>query len=231
MRVEDAEAPESRPELPENSRASEAGAGWGCRERGSFHELMPQRVSAFSWRHPLVLWRSRNDVIAKLFGDPAHGIRRRCVNALAERGTRAGFTMHRSDESFSFLLMGDTGEGDRSQYAVVPPAMKVGADTDFMLIVSDVIYPSGEAADYPEKFFRPYQDYAGPIFAVPGNHDWYDGLRGFLNVFCGLDMNCAPDPWKGALSFVPRWLWRRSGDVDTKALEEARAQYRGTPRQ
>ena len=23
-----------------------------------------------------------------------------------------------------------------------------------------------------------------PLFAVPGNHDWYDGLAGFLAIFC-----------------------------------------------
>ncbi|GAA2416142.1 metallophosphoesterase [Actinomadura vinacea] len=228
MRAEDAVAPES---VPDNSRVSEAGAGWECRTRGSFQELMPERVSGFSWRHPVVLWRSRNDVIAKLFGDPSNGIRRRCVAALAERGTRAGFTMHRRDESFSFLLLGDTGEGDRSQYAVVPPALQVGADTDFMVIASDVIYPSGEAADYPEKFFRPYKDYPGPIYAVPGNHDWYDGLRGFLRVFCDLDMECEPDPWRGPLGAVARLLWRRPGPVDEKALAAARERYRGAPGQ
>ncbi|MFF5263693.1 metallophosphoesterase [Actinomadura viridis] len=231
MHAEDAVAPERTPDAPDNSRTSEAGAGWDCRRRGSFHDLMPERVSGFSWRRPLVLWRSRNDVIAKLFGDPSNGIRRRCVAALAERGTRAGFTMHRSDESFSFLLLGDTGEGDRSQYAVVPPALRVGADTDFMVIASDVIYPSGEAADYPEKFFRPYKDYPGPIYAVPGNHDWYDGLRGFLRVFCDLDLDCAPEPWRGPLAVVPRLLWRRSGPVDEQELARARDRYRGAPGQ
>jgi hypothetical protein len=224
-------APETAPDRPDNSRDSEAGAGWACQKPGGFYDLMPERVSAFSWRRPLVLWRSRNDVVAKLFGDPSNGIRRRCVSALADRGTRAGFTMHRSDEEFSFLLMGDTGEGDRSQYAVVPPALRVGSDTDFMVIVSDVIYPSGEAADYPEKFFRPYQDYPGPIYAVPGNHDWYDGLRGFLRVFCDLDLDCSPEPWPGPVRFVPRMLWRRSGEVDGKALDEARDRYRGAPGQ
>ncbi|GLZ04666.1 metallophosphoesterase [Actinomadura sp. NBRC 104412] len=231
MRAEDAVASETTPDRPENSRDSEAGAGWACTKRGGFYDLMPERVSAFSWRRPLVLWRSRNDVIAKLFGDPSNGIRRRCISALTDRGTRAGFTMHRSDEEFSFLLLGDTGEGDRSQYAVVPAALSVGSDTDFMVIASDVIYPCGEAADYPDKFFRPYQGYPGPIYAVPGNHDWYDGLRAFLRVFCDLDLDCSPEPWPGPLRLVPRLLWRRSGEVDGEALEAARDRFRGTPRQ
>ncbi|GLZ12459.1 metallophosphoesterase [Actinomadura sp. NBRC 104425] len=227
MRAEDAAAEQT----PENSRTSEAGAGWRCGKPGSFYELLPERVEPFSWRRPTVLWRSRNDVIAKLFGDPSNGIRRRCVAALTARGTKAAFTMHRSAAEFSFLLLGDTGEGDRSQYAVVPPALRVGEDTDFMVIASDVIYPAGEAADYPDKFFRPYQGYPGPIYAVPGNHDWYDGLQGFLRVFCDLAIDCTPDPWTGPLAVVPRLLWRRPAEVDDKALAEARDRYRGAPRQ
>ncbi|WP_245623116.1 metallophosphoesterase family protein [Spirillospora albida] len=215
----------------DNSRTSEAGAGWTCGSPGTFEELVPARVPPFSWRRPSVLWRSRNDVLARLFGDPSNAIRRRCVAALRERGTPAAFTVHRSAPEFSFMLLGDTGEGDRSQYAVVPPLLNAAAGTDFMVIASDVIYPAGDAADYPDKFFRPYGGYPGPIYAIPGNHDWYDGLRGFLRVFCDLDADYAPPPWRGPLGIVPRLLWRRPGEVDQKVLDEARARYRGAPGQ
>ncbi|MEU5879335.1 metallophosphoesterase [Spirillospora sp. NPDC047279] len=230
MHAEDSVAPGRH--TPDNSRVSEAGAGWVCGTPGTFTKLMPDdRAPGFSWRRPTVLWRSRNDVIARLFGDPSDGIRRRCVAALTERGTPAAFTMHRSTPEFSFLLLGDTGEGDRSQYAVVPPALAAGGDADFMVIASDVIYPTGEMADYESKFFRPYKDFAGPIYAIPGNHDWYDGLRGFLRVFCNLDVGCEPEPWAGTLRFLPRLLWRRSGPVDEEALARARAEYRARPEQ
>ncbi|MBO2465160.1 metallophosphoesterase [Actinomadura sp. LCR2-06] len=215
---------------PENSRVSEAGAGWACRTPGTFRDLLPEHVPDFSWRRPKVLWRARNDVVARLFGDPSNAIRRRAVAALRERGTPAAFTVHRSEPEFSFALMGDTGEGDRSQYAVVPPLLNATAGTDFLVVASDVIYPTGDAGDYPEKFYRPYRDYPAPIYAVPGNHDWYDGLRGFLHVFCGLDGDCAPR-WRGPLSFIPRLFWRRSGKVDERALAEARSLYRGAPGQ
>lgn len=66
---------------------------------------------------------------------------------------------------------------------------------------------------------------------MPGNHDWYDGLRGFLHVFCDLDADCSPPPWRGPLSFIPRLLWRHSGTVDPDALAEARRTYRGAPGQ
>lgn len=216
---------------PDNSRASEAGAGWTCQKPGTFHDLLPERVADFSWRRPRVLWRSRNDVLARLFGDPSNAIRRRCVAALRERGTPAAFTVHRSEPEFSFALLGDTGEGDRSQYAVVPALLNAAAGTDFMIIESDVIYPAGDADEYPDKFFRPYRDYPAPIYAIPGNHDWYDGLRGFLHVFCDLDVDCSPPPWRGPLSFLPRLLWRAPGEVDAAALAEVRRRYRGAPGQ
>ncbi|MBW8482474.1 metallophosphoesterase family protein [Actinomadura parmotrematis] len=215
----------------ENSRTSEAGAGWVCQRPGRFEELLPERVPRFSWRHPAVLWRARNDVVARLFGDPSDDIRRRVLAELGERGVPAGFTVHRGAEAFSFLVMGDTGEGDRSQYAVVPPLEAVAPGTDFLVIASDVIYPTGDAGDYPEKFFRPYRGYPGPIFAVPGNHDWYDGLRGFLRIFCGVDADCAPPPWTGPFARLATLLWRRSGPVDGPALDAARDRYRGAPGQ
>ncbi|NKZ07263.1 metallophosphoesterase family protein [Actinomadura latina] len=216
---------------PDNSRTSEAGAGWVCGRPGTFNDLLPARVPDFSWRRPAVLWRSRNDVIARLFGDPSDAIRRRCVAALRERGTPAAFTLHRPSPEFSFALLGDTGEGDRSQYAVVPPLLHAAAGTDFMIIASDVVYPTGDGRQYPEKFFRPYKDYPAPVYAIPGNHDWYDGLRGFLHVFCDLDADCSPPPWRGLLAFVPRLLWRHSGTIDPEVLAEARRTFRGAPGQ
>ncbi len=67
-------------------------------------------------------------------------------------------------------MLGDTGEGDASQYAVVPPLLAAAGDTDLMLVASDVVYPAGAKAEYAAKFLHPYRDYGGPIYAVPGNH-------------------------------------------------------------
>ncbi|HEX2316355.1 MAG TPA: metallophosphoesterase [Thermomonospora sp.] len=220
-------------DVPASSRVSEAGAGWACGAPGRFHERMPPpgEVQQFSWRHPGVLWRSRNDFVAKTFGDPSHHIRRAWVKALRKRDPDVSFTMERPEETFSFLLLGDTGEGDRSQYAVVPPMLAAGGDTDFMVVCSDVIYPGGEAADYRAKFFRPYADYPAPIYAIPGNHDWYDGLRGFMRVFCDLKGEFDPPAWRGAFGPLARLLWRDPGPMDEFALLRARDEYRGGERQ
>ncbi len=79
---------------------------------------------------------------------------------------------HADLEKVSFLVLGDTGEGDASQLAVMPPLLVRGQDTHFMVICSDVIYPAGDVGDYRPKFYDAYEDYRHPTYALPGNHDW-----------------------------------------------------------
>jgi hypothetical protein len=214
------------PQTHPSSRESAGGAGWGCAEPGTFRDLMPKRPPRFSWLMPSVLWRSRNDIVARWFGDPVDGVRRRWVAQQLAGGADPDFTISRDTDAFSFLVAGDTGEGEAPQYAVVPGLLKVGEGTDFMIIASDVIYPVGSVDDYPEKFFQPYQDYAGPIYAVPGNHDWYDTNFGFMRVFCGaakpLEAGAGSgSPWRGILGPLARLLWRRPGKPDETALAAA----------
>jgi hypothetical protein len=82
---------------------------------------------------------------------------------------------------FSFIVVGDPGEGDASQYSLVSRYLNLGLrnDVKFLIVSSDVIYPAGSIHDYEAKFYLPFQGFAKPIYAIPGNHDWYDALEGF----------------------------------------------------
>ena len=82
---------------------------------------------------------------------------------------------------FSFIVIGDTGEGDASQYSLISQYLKLGFSTDvkFLIVSSDVIYPAGSMHDYENGFYLPFQGFAKPIYAIPGNHDWFDALEGF----------------------------------------------------
>ncbi len=205
---------------PGSSRVSAANAGWTCGEPGSFGHLLPARAPRFSWLRPSVLWRSRNDVLARMLGNPTNEVRRLWVEAQRGRGADPDIPIDRADPAtFSFLLLADTGEGDQSQYAVVPGLLEVGRGTAFAVIVGDVVYPTGSVNEYPDKFYRPYQRYPGPIYAVPGNHDWYDGLGGFMRVFCDARMVPAevrPRPFTRA--WLRRWLWAAPSVADEPAL-------------
>jgi hypothetical protein len=87
-------------------------------------------------------------------------------------------------QSFSFLILGDTGEGDRSQYGLLP--LIRGLNPDFMIINGDVAYPAGRVEDFREGFFEPYQNLGIPVWAVPGNHEYYSRQNGreFFEIFC-----------------------------------------------
>jgi Calcineurin-like phosphoesterase len=191
----------------ESSRDSTAGAGWQC-PAGRFQDLVPKRAKPFSWLDPRPLWQSRNDRLARAFGDPTNERRRAWMAQLGPRDLVVGVER---DGPFSFLVMGDTGEGDGSQLAVVPPLLVHARDAAFLFICSDVIYPAGGIDDYLPKFFRPYVDFPAPIYAIPGNHDWYDDATGFMYWFCG--QTHAPERPRGR-PFSKAWirdrLWRRA---------------------
>jgi Calcineurin-like phosphoesterase len=169
-----------------SSHTSRARAGWRCAEIGTFARLVPSGRPPFSWLNPAPLIKSRNDWVARRLRDPTNDERRRWLAAGPAKDPLVEVTRNEGRTTTSFLVIGDCGEGDESQYAVVP-ALLGNADTDFLFICSDVVYPSGDATDYDDRIVRPYREYPNPIYAIPGNHDWYDGLNGFMGYFCGVD--------------------------------------------
>ncbi len=210
-------------------RKAPAGAS---KNPGTYQELMPGRVEKLSWVNPRTLWPARNGVLASWFGDPTGRTRSRWAEQRTAAGAPADKVIRRNDpDRFSFMVIGDTGEGDAPQYAVVPGFLTVSQDTAFTVLASDVIYPVGATDDYGTKFFRPYQDYPAPIYAIPGNHDWYEDLNGFMRVFCDappLPAEPAPRP------LTPAWLrsllWHRPSAVDEQRLAEA-GKLRSAPAQ
>lgn len=88
-------------------------------------------------------------------------------------------------EPFSFIVIGDTGEGDASQHVLRDQLIRAAAPDDvrFVVLSSDVIYPTGAMKDYESKFWLPFKGVTKPVYAIPGNHDWYDALEGFVATF------------------------------------------------
>ena len=86
---------------------------------------------------------------------------------------------------FSFVVIGDPGEGDASQHVLRDQLLTVAASADvrFVVVSSDVVYPSGSMIDYEAKFWLPFKGITRPVYAIPGNHDWYDALEAFAATF------------------------------------------------
>jgi hypothetical protein len=61
-----------------------------------------------------------------------------------------------------------------------------------LVMGGDQVYPVPSRTQYENRLIGPYRaalpgapDDDGPeLFAIPGSHDWYDGLLNFVNVFC-----------------------------------------------
>jgi uncharacterized membrane protein HdeD (DUF308 family) len=82
---------------------------------------------------------------------------------------------------FSFVVIGDPGEGDQSQHALRDQVLASGRkdEVKFVVIASDVVYPLGAMKDYEANFYLPLKGIGKPVYAVPGNHDWFNALDGF----------------------------------------------------
>ena len=97
-----------------------------------------------------------------------------------------------------FHCAGDTGgvrHGASQQivaYWMGQDLLAQGADTPtFFYHLGDVVYYNGQHADYFPQFYEPYEEYAAPIVAIPGNHDGdpldasvEPSLSAFVDLFC-----------------------------------------------
>jgi len=81
-------------------------------------------------------------------------------------------TAPRPGEPFRFLVIGDSGSGQRAQRQIA--RLLPGWAPDFVLHAGDLITPAGERELFPTRFFRPYADLmaSSPIYACLGNHDY-----------------------------------------------------------
>jgi hypothetical protein len=208
-----------------SSRVSAQDAGWTDQPPTPLAhgaEFRPPR--RLSWLRPAPLWESRNQALARVFGDPTNDHRRRWLDLLG-RDESDDLLVGRFArlERISFIVMGDTGDGDVAQYSVAQALLAQAADTDFLFLCSDVVYPAGGLEEYGRKVLYPYHEYGHPIFAIPGNHDWYDDAEGFLYWFCGAKTRPLPARGTSPRQACLRRVWRHSPQGRTESLDEMAA--------
>ncbi len=94
-------------------------------------------------------------------------------------------------------FLSDTGDGFHSTqtmaWLLAQRVAELGLPRGELLVLGgDQVYPSASVEAYEDHFLGPFsaalwspEEAAAPeVWAVPGNHDWYDGLTSFLRVFC-----------------------------------------------
>src|SRR5687767_14527252 len=107
---------------------------------------------------------------------------------------------HSEGEDFWFDFVADCGDGFDATYSVAYLLAQPHLDVDglrlprgqALVMGGDQVYPTASAAAYEDRLRGPYRaalpttapgEPVPTLYALPGNHDWYDGLTAFLRVF------------------------------------------------
>jgi hypothetical protein len=154
------------------------------------------RSKMVGWFDPRQLaFTAFQTVLSSLFADRADF---RLIEALQKPPEPGDY---RSKQELWIDYVSDTGDGFNSVYAVAralaDESLPAGNDDELprgsvLVMGGDEVYPTPSHAAYQERLVRPYSAAldAGEttdlleLYAIPGNHDWYDGLGSFMNLFC-----------------------------------------------
>lgn len=153
-----------------------------------------------NWFSPKVLFTTGiRDLLSKLFG--AYADRRAIIAALKPAKS---FDDWKDHDHIWVDYVADLGDGWDSTYSIAWCLAQIKQTIgikdkkmdlprgDILVMGGDQVYPFASAEAYKRRLVRPYQA-ALPctpkgkhptVFAIPGNHDWYDGLRAFMRRFC-----------------------------------------------
>jgi hypothetical protein len=168
-----------------------------------------KKANMVGWYDPGQLLPTGIDVaVSTLFGQNADPRR---IESLAVPGEKhRDFSEKSPDHPHEEIWIdyaGDVGDGWDSTYAVAyylsRPKLRVrkpgGSNEDYpeslsrgdiLVFGGDEVYPVASRLEYKRRLVYPYETAFGhsdephpTVFAIPGNHDWYDSLASFLRLF------------------------------------------------
>lgn len=136
-------------------------------------------------------------VVSSVFGSYSD---KREIQAFAQQ--QSYFDFSEKDELWIDYIS-DLGDGFNSTYTMahlmamdeIQIQDKSLQRGDLLIMGGDEVYPTPEKIEYKNRLQGPYNA-AFPwkkdepkaqkpkLFAIPGNHDWYDGLTNFIRLFC-----------------------------------------------
>src|SRR5690606_1693852 len=155
------------------------------------------RKKMVNWYDPKQLaFTAVKTVISGIFGNFAD---RREMQAALDPGVEYFDYSDRPELWVDFIS--DLGDGFNSTYTLAHLMAQEQLDLDghllkrgnILIMGGDQVYPTPELKEYNNRLKGPYNaafpwiegDKDRPsLFALPGNHDWYDGLTNFLRLFC-----------------------------------------------
>jgi hypothetical protein len=145
------------------------------------------------------------------------------------------------DGDFWIDYVADVGDGWNSTYSVawllsrtkLPLKEKNGSREHptrpgrLLVFGGDQVYPTASREEYERRFLGPYrtafsdgnQREPTDVFAIPGNHDWYDSLRSFSRIFfttgpfADIPQTATPQTRSYFAAKLPRGWWLLGTDV------------------
>ena len=206
----------------------------------------PRRRSMVGWYDPRVLAHSAYKLlIANIFGRHSDT---RLIEALASQ-PQGDFDYSTAGQAGDFWLdyTADIGDGWNSTYAIADAiarpelrlehrgAPEITRAGRVLVFGGDEVYPYPSRSEYEVRTETPYRlalaGRARPdVFAIPGNHDWYDSLVAFSRTFCRPERGfagCATRQTRSyfALKLPANW-WLLALDLQLGAdLDEPQVQY------
>jgi hypothetical protein len=166
----------------------------------------------FTRQKPMIRWLSPKELthtavrvfLSSVFG--AYSDKREIQAALGENTPVSYERCARTNEPRNelwFDFVADLGDGFGPTYAVASllarPTLDVGVPRGIrrrtergrlLIMGGDQVYPTASIAGYNDRTLGPYRaalphsDNPSDLYAIPGNHDWYDGLTSFMRMFC-----------------------------------------------
>lgn len=128
---------------------------------------------------------------------------RSVIDNAIDASTRGGLEEFapESKEEFWVDFISDLGDGFNATYTIAhllaQPELEVNGQKlprgKVLIMGGDEVYPTPSMEEYNNRMVGPYNaalpyqegDNNRPqMYAIPGNHDWYDGLTNFVKIFC-----------------------------------------------
>ncbi|MDH3742214.1 MAG: metallophosphoesterase, partial [Hyphomicrobiales bacterium] len=118
------------------------------------------------------------------------------------KGKLSGIYDYSKKSEMVIDYVADLGDGWDATYsvarAIASPQLEFGDEQlrrgEVLVMGGDEVYPGPSTLGYLERTVAPYraacavgEDFEADLFALPGNHDWYDGLHAFTALFCRVD--------------------------------------------
>jgi len=160
-----------------------------------------ERAGMVNWFSPIQLAQTGYEAaISTIFGKHADN---RLLEAALNPDPNSSFidltSRYADGDDIWIDYIADVGDGFNSTYAVAYYAsqdtLKFGKEEtkrgDILVFGGDEIYPAADPDLYEQRLKRPYEmafprepNKSSPlVFAIPGNHDWYDSLVAFKEIF------------------------------------------------